>query len=298
MSAVHLRNLGFQRNQPEDREGLSRTRRPGGGHLGPSVGWQDIEGNHTHSSIHIPIQQKPQTRGLEGYGSSSSAPPTPQRPLQMEHGEQEVQPSIPLGRTWRKFPEDMFQRPYGNHQRLESHKEVQNSGGEGKQDKGESSHYPSYKRTADPDRAYSDSFRLTRSRPSQLSSNFTPFRNQKTSGQESPFFTIPRSFQEKTRIEGQKQDLFQPKAERVRPNDEEAVGLGERSTQEPEIVVNTSRISSPINRNITPTQIEHNVVTPESSLNSDALWSQMSKCPNLLRKLKSSLQNSKQAMRG
>ncbi|MBW0492715.1 hypothetical protein O181_032430 [Austropuccinia psidii MF-1] len=81
MSPVYLRNLGFQRNQPEDREGLSRTRRPGRGHLGHSGGWKDIEGNHTHSSIHIPIQQKPQTRGLEGYGSSSSAPPTPQRPF-------------------------------------------------------------------------------------------------------------------------------------------------------------------------------------------------------------------------
>ncbi|MBW0555550.1 hypothetical protein O181_095265 [Austropuccinia psidii MF-1] len=39
---------------------------------------QDTEGNHTHRTIHFPIQQKPQTRGLEGYGSSSSAPPTPQ----------------------------------------------------------------------------------------------------------------------------------------------------------------------------------------------------------------------------
>ncbi|MBW0514625.1 hypothetical protein O181_054340 [Austropuccinia psidii MF-1] len=156
----------------------------------------------------------------------------------MENGQQEVQPSIPLGRTWRKFPEDIsqrnrLQRPYRNHQRLESHQAVQTPGGEGKQDKGESSHYPSYRRTADPDRAYSDFFRLTGSRPNQLSSSFTPFRNQKISGQEAPFFTIPGSFQEKTRIQGQKQDLFQPKAERVRPNDPEAVGLGERSTQEP-----------------------------------------------------------------
>ncbi|MBW0533892.1 hypothetical protein O181_073607 [Austropuccinia psidii MF-1] len=77
MSPVYLRNLGIPRNQPEDREGLSRTRRPGGGHLGHSGGWQDIEGNLDHSAIYFPIQQKPQTRGLEGYGSSSSAPPTP-----------------------------------------------------------------------------------------------------------------------------------------------------------------------------------------------------------------------------
>ncbi|MBW0533721.1 hypothetical protein O181_073436 [Austropuccinia psidii MF-1] len=213
MSPVHLRNLGVHRNQPEEREGLSRTRRPGGGHLGHSGGWQESERNHTHLAIHIPIKQKPQTRGLEGYGSSSSAPPTPQRPFSMEHEEQEVQPGIPLGRTWGKFPEDMsqrdrLQRPYGNHQRLESHQAVQTPGGEGKQDEGKSSHYPSYSRTADPDRAYSDSFRLTWSRSNQLSSDFTPVRNQKISGQESPFFTIPGRFQEKTRIQGQKQDLF------------------------------------------------------------------------------------------
>ncbi|MBW0465440.1 hypothetical protein O181_005155 [Austropuccinia psidii MF-1] len=140
MSPIHLRDLGFQRHQPEDREGLSRTRRAGRGHLGHSGGWQEIEGNHTHSAIHIPIERKPQTRRLEGYGSSSSAPPTPQRPLSMEHGKKEVQPRIPLGRTWSKLREDMsqrdrLQRPYGNHQRLESHQEVQTSGGEGKQDK-------------------------------------------------------------------------------------------------------------------------------------------------------------------
>ncbi|MBW0494461.1 hypothetical protein O181_034176 [Austropuccinia psidii MF-1] len=99
MSPVHLRDPGFQRHQPEDREGLFRTRIPGRGHLGHSGGWQDIEGNHTHSAIYIPIQQKPQTRSLEGYGPSSSAPPTPQRPFSMENGQQEVQPGIPLGRT-------------------------------------------------------------------------------------------------------------------------------------------------------------------------------------------------------
>ncbi|MBW0499590.1 hypothetical protein O181_039305 [Austropuccinia psidii MF-1] len=104
---------------------------------------------------------------------------------------------------------------------------------------------------------------LTRSRPNQLSSIFKPFRDQQISGQQSPFFKIPGSFQEKTSIQGKKQDLFKPKAERVRPNDPEAVGLGERSKKEPEIVVHTSKISSPINRRITPTQIKHNVVTPE-----------------------------------
>ncbi|MBW0508464.1 hypothetical protein O181_048179 [Austropuccinia psidii MF-1] len=68
MSPVYLRDLGFQRHQPVDTEGLSRTRRPGRGHLRDSGGWQDIKGNHTHSAIPIPIQQKPQIRGLKGYG--------------------------------------------------------------------------------------------------------------------------------------------------------------------------------------------------------------------------------------
>ncbi|MBW0532315.1 hypothetical protein O181_072030 [Austropuccinia psidii MF-1] len=163
----------------------------------------------------------------------------------MEHGQQEGQPSIPLGRSWRKFPEDLSQRdrlerPYGNHQKVVILPGISDS----------------WRRTADPGRDYSDSFTLTRSRPNQISSGFTPLRNQQISGQESPFFTITGSFQEKTRIKGKKQYLFQPKAERVRPNNPEAVGLGERSTQEPEIVVHTPRISSPINRNMTPTQIE------------------------------------------
>ncbi|MBW0476661.1 hypothetical protein O181_016376 [Austropuccinia psidii MF-1] len=137
MSPVHLRDLGFQRHQPEDREGLSRTRRPGRGHLRHSGVCKDIEGTNTHSAIHIPIQQKPQHRGLEGNGPGSSAPPTPQRPFSMEHGQQEVQLGIPLGRTWSKLPEDLsqrdrLQRPCGNHQGLESHQAVQTPGGEGK----------------------------------------------------------------------------------------------------------------------------------------------------------------------
>ncbi|MBW0589928.1 hypothetical protein O181_129643 [Austropuccinia psidii MF-1] len=138
MSPVHLQDLGFQRHQPEDREGLSRTRRPGRGHLENS---------------------KTSNQRTGGYGSSSSAPPTPQRPFSMKHGQQEVQPGKSLGRTWSKFPEDLsqrdrLQRTYGNHQRLKYPQAVQTPGGEGKQDNRESSHYPSYRRTTDPDRAY------------------------------------------------------------------------------------------------------------------------------------------------
>ncbi|MBW0589094.1 hypothetical protein O181_128809 [Austropuccinia psidii MF-1] len=92
-------------------------------------------------AIHTPIKQEPHTRGLEGYGSSSSAPPTPQRFISMEHG-QEVQPGISLGITWSKFPEDLSQRdrlqgPDGNHQRLEYYQAVQTPGGKGTEDEGE-----------------------------------------------------------------------------------------------------------------------------------------------------------------
>ncbi|MBW0521750.1 hypothetical protein O181_061465, partial [Austropuccinia psidii MF-1] len=55
-SRRRAKTRGCDRNQPEDREGLSRTRRPGRGHLGHSGGWQDTEGNHTHPAIHFIIQ--------------------------------------------------------------------------------------------------------------------------------------------------------------------------------------------------------------------------------------------------
>ncbi|MBW0473756.1 hypothetical protein O181_013471 [Austropuccinia psidii MF-1] len=141
----------------------------------------------------------------------------------MEHGQQEVQPSITLGRTWRNFPEDMSQRDilhryYCNHKRMES-KQAFQTRGEGSQDKGKSSHYPSYRRTIEPERAFSDSFRLTSSKLNRLISSLTSFRKQQISDQESLLLTIPGSFREKTRIQREKQDFFQPQVERVRSND-------------------------------------------------------------------------------
>ncbi|MBW0468768.1 hypothetical protein O181_008483 [Austropuccinia psidii MF-1] len=107
MSPVHLRNLGIPMNHPEDRQGLFSTRRPVTRNLGNSHGWKDTERNHTQSAIHLSIKQKTQTRGLEGYGTSSSDPPTPQRYIPIERGQQEVQPSITLRRPWSRFPGDM-----------------------------------------------------------------------------------------------------------------------------------------------------------------------------------------------
>ncbi|MBW0552987.1 hypothetical protein O181_092702, partial [Austropuccinia psidii MF-1] len=118
--------------------------------------------------------------------------------------------------------------------------------------------------------------RLTRSKSTRLPSGFKPFRHQQISHQESPLFTIPGSFQEKTRIKRKKQEFFQPEEERVIPNDIEAFGLGERSTKDPEISVDTSDgISSPTARNIMLTKNEHIFVAPESNIKSNSLWFKM-----------------------
>ncbi|MBW0535605.1 hypothetical protein O181_075320 [Austropuccinia psidii MF-1] len=47
MSPVCLRNLGIPSNQPEDRQGMFRARRPGTGHLRHSSESKDTEGNNT-----------------------------------------------------------------------------------------------------------------------------------------------------------------------------------------------------------------------------------------------------------
>ncbi|MBW0476648.1 hypothetical protein O181_016363 [Austropuccinia psidii MF-1] len=180
MSHVHLRNLGIPRNQPEDRQGLFRTRRPGTGNLVNSGGWQDTEENHTHSAIHLPIQQKPQTTELEGYGSSSLAPPTLKDLFQRSMDKNRFKLAShweELGSSYQRIflkqihYKDLMVITKGlNPNRPFKHL------GEGNQDKGESSHYPSYRRKIEPDRAYSNSSRLTRSSLTQLFSGFAPFR--------------------------------------------------------------------------------------------------------------------------
>ncbi|MBW0588566.1 hypothetical protein O181_128281 [Austropuccinia psidii MF-1] len=99
------------------------------------------------------------------------------------------------------------------------------------------------------------------------------------------------------RKKGQKQDLLQPEEERVRSHDPETVEFGERSAQEPEVVVNNSIISRPINGNINPTQIDHNVVTPESNLNSDAQWLKMSQYAEQTQKQFAELEASHEGMK-
>ncbi|MBW0565036.1 hypothetical protein O181_104751 [Austropuccinia psidii MF-1] len=92
--------------------------------------------------------------------------------------------SFTLGSTWGRLPEymsqrDTLQRSYGNNKRMESQQAFQTPGKTGRQDKGESSQYPRHRIKIEPERAYPDSFSLTRSKPNRFSSSFTPFRNQK-----------------------------------------------------------------------------------------------------------------------
>ncbi|MBW0469331.1 hypothetical protein O181_009046 [Austropuccinia psidii MF-1] len=225
MSPVHLRELGIPRNQPEERTGLFRSRRSG---FGKYDEWKDIKGNNAHTPIQLQIQQIHQARGVDRHGSSTSAPLTSQIPVPVKNGTHKVQPGFTLSITRGKLPEDIsqrvvFQRAYGNYPRLESQHTIQTLRREGSQNQGESSQNPGYRGSMEPERAYSDFFRITRRRPTRLSSGFKPPRIQKSRGQESPFFTIPASFQDKTRIKGKEKNYFQQEEERIRTIDPEAV---------------------------------------------------------------------------
>ncbi|MBW0496622.1 hypothetical protein O181_036337 [Austropuccinia psidii MF-1] len=130
----------------------------------------------------------------------------------------------------------------------------------------------------EPEITYSDPLRLMRTgNPTRLPSGFTPLRHQQISDQESPYFPIPDSIQERKIIIGQEQDFFHPEPERVRSYDQEIVGPVSRSTKKQQTVVNTSNAaSSPKIRNDISTQIKHNVVIPESTISSNPLWLQIS----------------------
>ncbi|MBW0568012.1 hypothetical protein O181_107727 [Austropuccinia psidii MF-1] len=113
----------------------------------------------------------------------------------------------------------------------------------------------------EPEREYSDVFRLTRSgKPAQLPSVFTSLRQKHIRNQESQFFPIPGIIPERDRIIGQEKYFFQT----------------EKYKKQQIAVNNSNRIRDPATKSITPTQMKYNVVTPESNLNSDQLWLQMS----------------------
>ncbi|MBW0486416.1 hypothetical protein O181_026131 [Austropuccinia psidii MF-1] len=96
MSLVHLRDLGVPRTLPQERTGIFRLRISG---LGKHGEWQETKGNHSNTPIHLPIEQTPQTGGMDRHGSSTSAPLTPQKTVPIENGKQDVEPCLKLGRT-------------------------------------------------------------------------------------------------------------------------------------------------------------------------------------------------------
>ncbi|MBW0475733.1 hypothetical protein O181_015448 [Austropuccinia psidii MF-1] len=146
------RELGTQRNHPEEITGLFRSRGSGFEKHGE---WKNTQEDYTSNLIQLPIQQTSQARGLDRHGLSTPAPPNPQRSVPMEHGKQEVQPGFTLQRTWGKLPEDMFQRnifqkPDENHQRVESQKAFQALRRADNKDKGETIHNPGYRGAMEP----------------------------------------------------------------------------------------------------------------------------------------------------
>ncbi|MBW0589961.1 hypothetical protein O181_129676 [Austropuccinia psidii MF-1] len=148
---------------------------------------KDTKRKHNHSSIHFPTQQESQTRGLERYGSSSSAPPTTQKFISMEHEKQEVQPGIPLGRTWSKLSEGFFQRdrvqrPYGNNQRVEYHQVIQTPGGSqgvGQISSAVASHHSETNRSVDKSHNSSQCHEFSRRRQGYKGKNKTTFSQRK-----------------------------------------------------------------------------------------------------------------------
>ncbi|MBW0461177.1 hypothetical protein O181_000892 [Austropuccinia psidii MF-1] len=234
MSPVHLRNLGFQGNQPEDREGLSRTRIPRRGPLEYSGGW------NLKAEDWKDMDQILQLRQLKDLFQWS-----------MDNKR------FNLAGYWAELGESL--------QKIFL-KEI------------EFRDLMVITKGWNPNRQ----FRLLEVRANRIRENqatIQAIEEHLTQTDQWPRVTIlqnPRKIPGEDKDTRAKPNHLQTEEERVRPNDPAAVEFGERSAKEPELVVNNSRISRPINRKITPTHIEHNVATPESNLNSDALWLQMS----------------------
>ncbi|MBW0533300.1 hypothetical protein O181_073015 [Austropuccinia psidii MF-1] len=76
---------------------------------------------------------------------------------------------------------DIIQIFHGNNKRMEFQEAVLTPGGNCREDKGESSQYPRHRRMTESDREYSDSFRLTRSKPTRLPSGFITISYQNIS---------------------------------------------------------------------------------------------------------------------
>ncbi|MBW0510379.1 hypothetical protein O181_050094 [Austropuccinia psidii MF-1] len=171
----------------------------------------------------------------------------------MGNGRQGIPPRVPLENTCRKYSKDfphgdIIQITHGKHQRVKFQQEVQNSERNGNQSYRQLSYHMCYREEMEPERAYSDCYRPTRS----------------------------GSIQDRQRITGKEKPNFEPEAESVTPYDPEIFGPGERSKKKQKIAVASSDDArSPRTSSYISPQSEHNVVTPESTIRSTALWMQM-----------------------
>ncbi|MBW0498088.1 hypothetical protein O181_037803 [Austropuccinia psidii MF-1] len=226
MSPVHLRDLGLQRHKTEDREGLSRTRRPGRGHLGHSGGWQEIQGNHNHSAIYIPIQQKPQNRGLGGYGSKLGA--SFQKICLKEIDFRDL---IVITKGWN--PTRQFRLLEVRASRIRENQAT---------------------------------IQAIEEQLTQTGNTKIPSGSQ---GVDQTSSTVASNHSGTNRSVAKSHHSSQSQAVSRRRQ-------GYKGKNKTNFNQRKREISSPINRNIPPTHIEHNVITSESNLNIDELWLKMS----------------------
>ncbi|MBW0486074.1 hypothetical protein O181_025789 [Austropuccinia psidii MF-1] len=250
------------------------ARGPGRGHPGHSGGWQETEGNHTHYEIHLPIQQKPQARGLEGYGSSSSAPPTPQRYFSMEHGKQEVQPSITLAELRASFQKICL-------------REI------------------SFKDLMEITRGWNPTrkFRLLEERATRIRENEATIQAIEQLNQTGPNL-IPSGSQgvdqTNSPVDSHHSGIRRSVA-KIHHSSQSQVVYRRRQEYKGKNKTSFSQrqkeISSPNNRNINPTQDGHSVVTPESNINSYALCLKMSQFAEKTQKQLEELQESHERMK-
>ncbi|MBW0586160.1 hypothetical protein O181_125875 [Austropuccinia psidii MF-1] len=185
MIPPHFRDFGFPRDYSLKREAtISRNRGLERREFEVVQSHKTWQNEHSYT-FQDGFQHQTSRNGL--HRTVYSNPSNLQRNSPMENGRQGIQPKAPVGRTCRKYSEDfpqrdILQRTY-------------------------------HRRAIEPEISYSDSFRLTRSgQPTKLPSGFTRLRHHQPSGQESPYFPIPGIIQDRERIIGQEQDLFQPEA--------------------------------------------------------------------------------------
>ncbi|MBW0528299.1 hypothetical protein O181_068014 [Austropuccinia psidii MF-1] len=249
MIPPHLRDLSLSRDNHMQSKLTIRSNR--------DLKWKEFEVYQSHriwktaspSTFQDSFQLRTSRRGLHRIRKINSYPSNSKRTSSMGNGRQGIPPRVPLENICRKcskdFPHgDILQIAHGNHQRVKFQQEVQNSERNGNQYSRQLSYHMCYREA----------------------------RNQR---EHTLTATGPQGV-DRQRITGKEITNFEPEAESVTPYDPEMFGPGERSKKKQKIAVASSdEARSPKTSNYISTQSEHNVVTPESTIRSTALWMQM-----------------------